>query len=49
MGHAERRSNLLEKADREVHALLFRPGQRFPPIAELIGELDFPRRVFSMP
>jgi hypothetical protein len=48
MRHPEHRANLLQKADREVNALLFRSGQAFPPRAELIGELDLPSHISSM-
>ena len=42
MRHSQSRPSLLPKADGKVDALLFGVGERVPPFAEFIGELDLP-------
>ena len=44
MRHPECRTEFLQKADRKIHALLFGGGKAIPPLAEFVGEFDFPRQ-----
>jgi len=42
MRYLQRRANSLQETDCEANALLFGSGQAVPPVAEIVGEFDFP-------
>ena len=49
MRETEGRAEFNQMPNRVGHIILLCLGEGVPPISEFIGELDFPRHIYSMP